>query len=93
MVQKAKDDPTFKPTVLVKDFNLKQTAETAWLRWEDLNNEERIGDKKFRYGIGGFDAADCVDLNAAKVLCIDVYKRQVLIGAFGVVAWLLYDSK
>ena len=27
MVQKAKDDPTFKPTVLVKDFNLKQTAE------------------------------------------------------------------
>ena len=82
MVQKAKDDPTFKPTVLVKDFNLKQTAETAWLRWEDLNNEERIGDKKFRYGIGGFDAADCVDLNAAKVLCMrkgdeKIYVKQM----------------
>ena len=82
MVQKAKDDPTFKPTVLVKDFNLKQTAETAWLRWEDLNNEERIGDKKFRYGIGGVDAADCVDLNAAKVLCMrkgdeKIYVKQM----------------
>lgn len=82
MVQKAKDDPSFKPTVLVKDFNLKQTAETAWLRWEDLNNEERIGDKRFRYGIGGFDAADCVDLNAAKVLCMrkgdeKIYVKQM----------------
>ena len=29
MVKKAKDDPSFLPTVLVKDFNLKQTSETA----------------------------------------------------------------
>ena len=64
MVQKAKDDPSFLPTVLVKDFNLKQTSETAWLRYEDLNNEETI-DQTFDYCIGGFDAADSVDLNAA----------------------------
>ncbi len=81
-VQKAKNDPTYKPTVLVKDFNLKQNAEAAWLRWEDLDNEEKIGDKKFRYGIGGFDAADSVDLNAAKILCMrpddeKIYVKQM----------------
>lgn len=65
MVQKAKDDPSFKPTVLVKDFNMKQTAESAWLRFEDLNNEEKFDISKFGYCIGGFDAADSVDLNAA----------------------------
>ena len=65
MVQKAKDDPSFKPTVLVKDFNMKQTAESAWLRFEDLNNEETFDISEFDYAIGGFDAADSVDLNAA----------------------------
>lgn len=65
MVQKAKDDPSFKPTVMVKDFNMKQTAESAWLRFEDLNNEEMFDISKFGYCIGGFDAADSVDLNAA----------------------------
>lgn len=65
MVQKAKDDPAFKPTVLVKDFNMKQTAESAWLRYEDLNNEETFDLSKFGYCIGGFDAADSVDLNAS----------------------------
>lgn len=70
MVQKAKDDMTFKPTVLVKDFNLKQNTASAWLSWEELNNEEEIPkDATFRYGICGLDAADSVDLNAAKVLC------------------------
>ena len=70
MVQKAEDDFSFWPTVLVKDFNMKQTGEAAWLRWEDILNEEKIGDNIFRYGIGGMDAADSVDLNAAKCLCM-----------------------
>ena len=70
MVQKAKDDMTFKPTVLVKDFNLKQNTASAWLTWEELNNEEITPeDAVFRYGIGGMDAADSIDLNSAKVIC------------------------
>lgn len=69
MVQKAKDDPSFKPTVIVKDFNIPQTSEAAWMRYEDLNNEETF-DIKFDYAIGGFDAADSVDLNAAKAVCM-----------------------
>lgn len=70
MVSKAKDDPSFKPTVLVKDFNMKQTSQAAWLTYDVLNNEALLPDYAFRYGIGGFDAADKVDLNAAKCLCM-----------------------
>jgi phage terminase large subunit-like protein len=70
MVQKAKNDPSFKPTVLVKDFNIPQTAQSAWLTFEDLNNEELLPEGgAFRYCIGGFDAADSIDLNAAKAIC------------------------
>ena len=70
MVEKAKDDPSFKPTVLVKDFNVPQTSQTAWLSYEILNNEEKIPDFDFRYAIGGMDAADSIDLNAAKAICM-----------------------
>lgn len=73
MVQKAKDDPSFKPTVLVKDFNMPQTSTAAWLLYEELNNEtvwSADPANKFDYCIGGFDAADTTDLNAAKALCM-----------------------
>lgn len=70
MVQKGKDDPSFKPTVMVKDFNIPQTAESAWLRYEDLNNEDTWDSSQFDYCIGGFDAADTTDLNAAKAICM-----------------------
>lgn len=86
MVQKAKDDTTFKPTVLVKDFNLKENSTSRWLRWEELDSEAMTNcDNKtnftydditqgfkemgFRYGIGGFDYAETLDLAAAKVIC------------------------
>lgn len=68
MVQKAKDDISFKPTVLVKDFNLTQTPATSWLRFEEINNTELIPQFDFKYAIGGIDAADSVDLNAATAL-------------------------
>lgn len=69
-VAKAKDDDTFLTTVLTKDFNIIANATTAWLPYDVLNNDELIPDSlKFRYGIGGFDAADSVDLNAAKMIC------------------------
>lgn len=69
MVRKAKRDPSFKPTVMVKDFNIPENRASNWLTWETLNNEELIPDYAFKYGIGGMDAADSVDLNAAKVIC------------------------
>lgn len=83
MVQKAKDDPAFKPTVMVKDFNMPQTSESAWLRWEELDHDGRwVGLIKFGYCIGGFDAADTTDLNAAKAICMrpddpNIYVRSM----------------
>lgn len=81
MVQKAKGDISFKPTVMVKDFNIPQTSSTAWLRYEDLNNEDKFN-IRFDYAIGGFDAADTTDLNAAKAICMrpgddNIYVKQM----------------
>lgn len=71
-VNKAKDDPSYKPTVMVKDFNLIENTATAWLSYGDIENKATydFADMGFRYGIGGFDAADSVDLNAAVALCM-----------------------
>lgn len=69
-VEKAKDDESFLPTVLVKDFNMKQTNSAAWLKFEELDNSETWDMSEFKYCVGGFDAADSVDLNAAKAICM-----------------------
>lgn len=81
MVQKAKDDSSFKPTVLVKDFNIPQTSTTVWLQYEHINNTA-VFNIQFDYCIGGFDAADTTDLNAAKALCMrpndpNIYVRSM----------------
>ena len=55
------------PTVLTKDFNLKETGASSWLRWDELNNDATF-EASFDYCVGGFDAADTTDLNAAKAL-------------------------
>ena len=69
-VQKAKDDPAFLPTVLVKDFNFPENRSSAWLQWQHIHNDFEADLEKLhlRYGVGGFDAADSVDLNAAVAL-------------------------
>jgi phage terminase large subunit-like protein len=55
---------------MVKDFNVPQTAVTSWLSWEAIVNHEKWKTDGFDYCVGGFDAADCVDLNSAKALCM-----------------------
>ena len=57
---------------MVKDFNAVENSAAAWLNWNEIENDTRFEFDKmgFRYGIGGFDAADSVDLNAAKALCM-----------------------
>ena len=70
-VNKAKQDPSYLPTVLTKEFNVPQNQSCAWLRIEECVNRTKVDDWKsmgFKYGIAGFDAADTIDLNAAKVL-------------------------
>lgn len=70
MVAKAKSDPSFKPTVMVKDFNMKQNPVTAWLRFEELVNEETFEIEKLThsYAIGGCDLSSTTDLTCATLL-------------------------
>lgn len=70
-VNKAKNDLAFKATVMVKDFNMKENSASAWLRYDQLNNEKTFNVKEmgFRYGIGCFDLAETTDLASANVIC------------------------
>lgn len=69
-VNKAKQDPSFLPTVLTKDFNLPENKASAWLRYDEAVNRETfdIREMGFRYCIIGYDASDTIDLTAAQAL-------------------------
>lgn len=67
---KALNDPSFLPTYLTKDLNLPANQASAFLTFEEAVNEEpfELDPSDFRYAIVGFDAADTVDLAAARAL-------------------------
>lgn len=69
-VQNGKDDKTFLPTVLTKDFNVRETGVGAWLNFEDINNTEKfdINELKSSYAIGGVDLSSVWDLTCASAL-------------------------
>ena len=69
-VEKAKSDPKFKPTVLTKDFNLKNVTAESWLTWEQLNNTATFDMETVRntYAIGGCDLSSVYDLTCATLL-------------------------
>ena len=70
MVQKGKDDPSFKPTVLVKDFNIPQSSATSWLPFESIINESTFDMEKVAhsYAIGGCDLSSVYDLTCATLI-------------------------
>ena len=70
MVQKAKDDSSFKPTVMVKDFNIPQNPISAWLKYEDAVNEKTVSMEylKHSYAVGGCDLSATTDLTCASLL-------------------------
>ena len=69
-VEKAKNDLAFRPTVLTKDFNLKNVSADTWLTWEQLDNEEtfEIDDVVDTYALGGCDLSATTDLTCATLL-------------------------
>lgn len=69
-VEKAKNDLAFRPTVLTKDFNLKNVSADTWLTWEQLDNEEtfEIDDVIDTYALGGCDLSATTDLTCATLL-------------------------
>ena len=70
MVQKGKDDASFKPTVLVKDFNIPQSGSSTWLPFEWVVNEETFDMEKVShsYAIGGCDLSSVYDLTCATLI-------------------------
>lgn len=69
-VQRGKDDKMFVPTLLTKDFNVRETGTGSWLNFEDINNTEtfNIEDLSNSYGIGGADLSSVGDLTCGTVL-------------------------
>lgn len=69
-VERAKADPEFLPTVLTKDFNVRETVAGTWLTYDQANNEETFTMDEIRdsYAIGGVDLSSTTDLTCATLL-------------------------
>lgn len=69
-VDKARQDPAYKPTVLVKDFNLYENESAAWLRADAAVNKTIFPDADLRdaYCVGGCDLSSTLDLTCATLL-------------------------
>jgi phage terminase large subunit-like protein len=69
-VERAKNDPDFLPTVLTKDFNVRDTVAGTWLTFDDINNDELFDMETIRdsYAIGGCDLSSTTDLSCATLI-------------------------
>ncbi len=69
-VERAKNDATYLPTLLVKDFDMKQTEKDAWLPIEAVINETVVSMDflSHSYAIGGCDLSSVYDLTCATLL-------------------------
>ncbi|NFL77876.1 terminase large subunit [Clostridium sporogenes] len=80
-VERAKNNPKDLSGVLTKDFNIRDTISSAWLTFDDLNNDETFDIKDFKncYAIGGADLSITTDLTCATLLLIDknTHKRYI----------------
>ena len=83
-VLKAKNDPSYMPTLLTKDFDLPANQASAYLSYDEAINTEtfEFDPDVFRYCVVGIDAADTIDLNAATALFMRpgdsrIYRRSM----------------
>ena len=69
-VERAKNDRSYLPTLLTKDFDMKQNEVSSWLDFEDIVNEETFDMQKISnsYAIGGCDLSATTDLTCASLL-------------------------
>ena len=72
-VERAKNSPKDLSGILTKDFNIRDTVSTAWLSFDDINNEKTFNIARFRnsYAIGGADLSITTDLTCATLLMMD----------------------
>lgn len=69
-VERAKNDPSFLPTLLTKDFNLPATEFASWLAFDELVNEETfdMAAVEHSYAIGGCDLSAVGDLTCGSLI-------------------------
>lgn len=72
-VERAKNSPKDLSGILCKDFNVRTTTSTAWLTFDDINNESTFDLERFRgsFAIGGADLSITTDLTSASLLMMD----------------------
>lgn len=90
-VEKAKNNPSDLTSLLTKDFNIRSTVHSAWLTFDDINNEKIFDLERFRncYAIGGADLSITTDLTAATLLMVDKTTQERFIHQM---YWLPRDS-
>lgn len=69
-VKRAKNDKNYLPTLLTKDFNIRETGVGSWLNFETVENKSTFELKELNgcYGIGGVDLSSVGDLTCATCL-------------------------
>lgn len=69
-VERARNDPSYLPTLLVKDFDVKQNEVTSWLPMATIINEKVVPMEylEHSYAIGGCDLSSTTDLTCATLI-------------------------
>lgn len=69
-VERARNDASFLPTLLVKDFDMKQNETAAWMPMESIINEGTVGMEylSHSYSIGGCDLSSTLDLTCSSMI-------------------------
>lgn len=69
-VKRARNDKNYLPTLLTKDFNIRETGVGSWLTFETVENKSAFDLKDLNgcYGIGGVDLSSVGDLTCATCL-------------------------
>ena len=79
-VEKAQKKPDELSNLLCKEFNVRTTAQEAWIDFDTVNNEETYDmDNLYdTYAIGGVDLSSTTDLTCATLLIVKHNKKYVL---------------
>lgn len=79
LVERGKNDSSFLPTLLTKEFNIRENTNDSWLNFEDINNTDTYELKDFNgtYAIGGADLSSTTDLTCATLFWIKAGKKYV----------------
>ena len=80
-VERAKADSSFRPTVLTKDFNVKNVTAASWLNYEELWNPAtyEMDQISNSYAIGGCDLSATTDLTCATLLIRKPNDEQIYV--------------